>query len=292
MWIEVINTTQSGYYIKYSIQQILYNFYLTNFISIWEVSIEENKLENLLLENNPLLGADGSSLVNNCIELIFNGISKNNVKSNFKLISDNTNNETQIELQLIVSNDNFIIKLPLLFVPSNYNVFCKEVTVPMIMKLNELQKSEDILIDLLNKKDKEISEYKAEGAVLPLKHLETKKFCMNNHKMDHKFANDNLSLIKTSSVISSLHKSLGISEDFDHVCKTEKSSSRILKNKQNRKIDPALLPNKPATEVKVEIKTEPGLPNIEDSKQNILDIKINTSIQTKKKTTNKRKLNF
>ncbi|CAL7936103.1 unnamed protein product [Xylocopa violacea] len=60
--------------------------------------------------------------------------------------------------------------------------FWKIITKPLCVSGNEIIRQHQLLLDLIKKKDEEIAEYKAEGAELLRKHIETKVFTEEQFK--------------------------------------------------------------------------------------------------------------
>jgi hypothetical protein len=86
--------------------------------------------------------------------------------------------KTEDELQLILrsSKAEFKIEFNFNFHKSTSEVFLKEVTVPLIQTVKHLEERQNMLYNLVQKKDRELEEYKLEKGLISRDDLITEKF--------------------------------------------------------------------------------------------------------------------
>lgn len=136
---------------------------LTNFKEIWSESLTDEKILERSKKLNPILIISD----NEHREVVLDTLS--DVPEYVKESSTNV-----IKLSKSFEGGNF--KFEILFSKGTTEEFWENVTKPLYLSSIELMRRQNILLDLVKRKDTEIAEYKAEGAELLRKNIETKVF--------------------------------------------------------------------------------------------------------------------
>lgn len=136
---------------------------LTNFKEIWSESLTDEKILERSKKLNPILIISD----NEHREVVLDTLS--DIPEYAKESSTNV-----IKLSKHFEGGNF--KFELLFSKGTTEEFWENVTKPLYLSSIELMRRQNILLDLVKRKDTEIAEYKAEGAELLRKNIETKVF--------------------------------------------------------------------------------------------------------------------
>lgn len=136
---------------------------LTNLVEIWMEALTRETFIKKCQKLNPLLNVDGIDCNKIMINLL-NNVSKYIVDASVE----------QIKLHIDVEGD--VVKFDFNLSKATPEHFWKVVTKPLCLSSIELKRQHKILLDLIKKKDDEIAEYKAEGAQLLRKHIETNAF--------------------------------------------------------------------------------------------------------------------
>ncbi|XP_076247147.1 uncharacterized protein LOC143187070 isoform X2 [Calliopsis andreniformis] len=110
-----------------------------------------------------------------CIEIV------NNILNNISQHVDEASVE-HIKLRVHLEGGSMKFALYLTKAPPEY--FWEIITKPLCVSSMEIIRQNKILLDLVKRKDEEIAEYKAEGAELIRKNIETKTFNEDQLKVD------------------------------------------------------------------------------------------------------------
>jgi hypothetical protein len=155
------------YMIKLVTNQNL-DFYVTDLQKIWIQNISKETLLSQFQEFNPLFEIKVDEAVSQVAQLI-NDISS---LEHVEVV------KTDDELQLILrsSKAEFKIEFNFNFHKSTSEVFLKEVTVPLIQTVKHLEERQNMLYNLVQKKDRELEEYKLEKGLISRDDLITEKF--------------------------------------------------------------------------------------------------------------------
>lgn len=145
---------------------------LTNFIEIWMEKLTNKIILDRCRELNPLLHVE--DLI--CQEIILNML---------KDIPGNIKEPSYPEkIELRTKKGRGVVKFELKLVKGTPENFWEYITKPLCISSMEVVRQHKFLLDLIKKKDEEIAEYKAEGAELIRKNIETKPFTEEQLKTD------------------------------------------------------------------------------------------------------------
>ncbi|CAK9833328.1 Non-homologous end-joining factor 1 [Anthophora retusa] len=147
------------------------NIFLTNLIEIWMETLTHNIILQRCKTLNPLLNVEAI----NCYEIvlgILNNISVHIVEASTE----------QIKLKVPIEGGSMKFSLNLL-IGKPKDVW-ENITKPLCISSMEIIRQHEFLLDLIKKKDEEIAEYKAEGAELIRKNIETKRFTEEQLKIN------------------------------------------------------------------------------------------------------------
>ncbi|KAK2576616.1 hypothetical protein KPH14_005283 [Odynerus spinipes] len=136
---------------------------LTNFKEIWSESLTDEKI----LERSKKL---------NSILVISDSEHKEVVLDTLTDIPKHAIEASTERIKLLKTFEGGRFKFELNFSKGTTEEFWENVTKPLYLSSIELIRRQNILLDLIKKKDQEIAEYKAEGAELLRKNIETKVF--------------------------------------------------------------------------------------------------------------------
>ncbi|KAG7188058.1 hypothetical protein KM043_013223 [Ampulex compressa] len=155
-------------------------------VEIWIEVLPEKEILSRCQKLNPLLNVE----VLDCQSLIANVLSN---------ISEYVIEATVNEIRLRIKVEGGMMKFVLHFTKGTPFQFWSNVTKPLCISSMEYNRQHKILLDLIRKKDEEIAEYKAEGAELIRKNIETAPF--NNDQLQAGILDanigDHLSTFKT-----------------------------------------------------------------------------------------------
>ncbi|XP_044258170.1 uncharacterized protein LOC123007145 isoform X2 [Tribolium madens] len=141
---------------------------LTDFQNIWVQEISKDDLLLQFQEANPLFDVKVDEIVTEVTEAI-NSISD---------LTDIEISEADEGLKLLLNSikSEYKIKFKFNFHKSSSETFLKEITVPLIQTVKHLEERQNMLMNLLQKKDRELEEYKLEKGVISRDDLITEKF--------------------------------------------------------------------------------------------------------------------
>lgn len=145
--------------------------FLTNLIEIWFEKLSDEIILDRCKQLNPLLNV--SAL--NCNEIV-RGILNN--------VSKHVDGASVEQIKLRVRLEGGSLKFALNFAKGSPQQFWEIITRPLCISSMELIRQNKILVDLVRRKDEEIAEYKAEGAELIRKNIETETFKEEQLKVD------------------------------------------------------------------------------------------------------------
>jgi len=154
--------------IKHSLIDECHKIVVTNFINLWH---EEIANEDLLIRckgMNRLVEATDEVFLRNALSLL--QTEADHVIRSFV----QADHETVLELHTCLDGLKFRIKF-FLKLANNILMF-EELTCPLLTVVADLEKRNQLLMDMIKKKDLEILEYKLEGAQISRKAVETEQF--------------------------------------------------------------------------------------------------------------------
>lgn len=140
-----------------------FNILLTNLVELWAETLTKDATIQRCRELNKLLNVDSLDC-NQIVGTILNDICSHIVEANKE------------KIQLHRKIEDITFKFAIHLRKASPEEFCEIVTKPVCISSMELMRQCRILLDLIKKKDEEIAEYKAEGAELIRKNIETKPF--------------------------------------------------------------------------------------------------------------------
>lgn len=179
----VQDTQQTKYLIKYCCLGENYRIVATDLVRIWTEEISSEGIIRRCQELNPNIEAPPSILLSRVINLM------DSLSTGVR--TDITVSEEMLCLSLETRVSGFLFRFKFRLSPSDPAAFMQEVTFPLTLMVSELQVKVTQLYDLLKKKDKEIQQYKLEGAQIcrtsvvtePFKEEEfEKQFLTKDHK--------------------------------------------------------------------------------------------------------------
>ncbi|CAK9796974.1 Non-homologous end-joining factor 1 [Anthophora quadrimaculata] len=147
------------------------NIFLTNLIEIWMETLTHNIILQRCKALNPLLNVEAI----NCYEIVLGIL--NNISAH--IVEASTE---QIKLKVSIEGGSMKFALNLLI--GKPKDFWENITKPLCISSMEIVRQHEFLLDLIKKKDEEIAEYKAEGAELIRKNIETKRFTEEQLKIN------------------------------------------------------------------------------------------------------------
>ncbi|XP_043273876.1 non-homologous end-joining factor 1 isoform X2 [Venturia canescens] len=152
---------------KYSIRCLerdrSFKIFLTNLHDIWIEYLDENNIIQKCKTLNPSLSIEDMDIVRYIGQLLMD-IEKRAVKKSVE------------HIEFAENLDGGIFKFSIDFEKGSSQQLWEEVTMPLCLLAGELQRRQTILLDLVRKKDEEITEYKLNGAKLTRKYITTEKF--------------------------------------------------------------------------------------------------------------------
>ncbi|XP_015172926.1 PREDICTED: non-homologous end-joining factor 1-like [Polistes dominula] len=142
---------------------------LSNFKEIWSECLTDENILNRSKELNPILIIDDSELMEVVLDTLTN-------------IPKYADNPSVDHIKLLKNFEGGRFKFVINFSKGTTEEYWDNITKPLCLSSIELIRRQNILLDLIKKKDQEIAEYKAEGAELIRKNIETKVF--NENQLD------------------------------------------------------------------------------------------------------------
>ncbi|XP_076763860.1 non-homologous end-joining factor 1 [Xylocopa sonorina] len=149
---------------------------LTNLVELWMETLTNEIILDRCQKLNPLLNVEAINY-NEIVLNVLNNISKYIVEASVE----------RIELSTEIEGG--LMKFTLNLSKGTAEDFWNIITKPLCVSGNEIIRQRQLLLDLIKKKDDEIAEYKAGGAELLRKHIETKTFTEEQFKTDNPTAN-------------------------------------------------------------------------------------------------------
>ena len=145
--------------------------FLTNLTEIWMETLTTEIILDKCRKLNPLLNVAAI----NCIEIV------GNILSN---ISQHIVEASVEEIKLHARLEGGLMKFSLNLTKGTCRHFGEIIMKPLCISSMEIIRQNEILLDLIKRKDEEIAEYKAEGAELIRKNIETETFKEEQLKTD------------------------------------------------------------------------------------------------------------
>uniref|UniRef100_T1HZU0 Non-homologous end-joining factor 1 n=3 Tax=Rhodnius prolixus TaxID=13249 RepID=T1HZU0_RHOPR len=127
---------------------------LTDLKNLWQTRITESEAVQKFKDDNPLIHSSDKWIAEYVSTMM------TNVNNNIKV----TVGEPHVNIYFCSDVSNLPTKLNLLLHLQPQDMVYKEITLPLMMVINELKFREEKLLSLLKAKDVEIKEYKFEGA--------------------------------------------------------------------------------------------------------------------------------
>ncbi|XP_016913332.2 uncharacterized protein LOC107998527 [Apis cerana] len=240
--------------------------FLTNLIEIWIETLTKEIILDRCRKLNPLLNVETIDCYDIALNILSN-MSEYIVEASIK------------HIKLRAQIDGGSIKFSVNLEKGTSQDFWEIITKPLYISSMEIIRQHKFLLDLIKKKDKEIAEYKAEGAELIRKNIETKFFTEEQFKIDIPIPNI-IDYTNTFQRMMNFYNELNFyditfkestSNDHNEIQKTEKLKQNLTSSIQN------------------------DIPNDNKNISNIEDMKKNTgttfSENKKKNVTNKKVIN-
>ncbi|KOX68851.1 Non-homologous end-joining factor 1 [Melipona quadrifasciata] len=137
--------------------------FLTNLIEIWMDTLTKEIILDRCRKLNPLLNVEDLNYYDVVLNILNN-------------ISRNIINVSVEHIKLRAEVDGGTMKFDVNLTKGTSQDFWEIITKPLCTSSMEISRQHKFLLDLVKKKDEEISEYKAGGAELIRKNIETKRF--------------------------------------------------------------------------------------------------------------------
>ncbi|CAD1471766.1 unnamed protein product, partial [Heterotrigona itama] len=137
--------------------------FLTNLIEIWMDTLTKEIILDRCRKLNPLLNIEDLNYYDVVLNIL-NNMSRNMINASVE------------HIKLRAEIDGGMMKFDVNLTKGTSQDFWEIITKPLCMSTMEISRQHKFLLDLVKKKDEEISEYKAEGAELIRKNIETKRF--------------------------------------------------------------------------------------------------------------------
>lgn len=160
---ENIKIGDASYMISIAKNNGSFEIYLTNLVELWTEVLTRDSILQKLRKLNALLNIEMLDPDEVVMKLLNN-------------ISEHITEATVEEMKLRTKIGGGFLKFHLNLAKASPQKFYEVVTKPLCFSSAELLRQREILIDVIKKKDEEIAEYKAEGAELIRKNIETRTF--------------------------------------------------------------------------------------------------------------------
>lgn len=160
---EDIKIGDTRYMISVTKNNESFEVYLTDLIELWTEVLTKESILRKLRKLNALLNVDMLDQDEITTKLLSN-------------ISEHTTEASTEEIKLRGKIEGGFVKFNFNLAKATPQQFYEVITKPLCTCSVELLKEREGLIDVIKKKDAEIAEYKAEGAELIRKNIETKPF--------------------------------------------------------------------------------------------------------------------
>lgn len=165
-WLKV---GSDGYAARFESDEENYVIYLTDMASLWCQQQTAAEIMKRCQDLNPLIESTSKGLIRQLRAMLAN----NPESHNLHVDSNNQTAILKIESRL-ESNIPFIWQFDLSLEKADQ--FRSFVIRPLLAMLSEAASIEDELCNIIRSKDKQIDDYKASGASVSRRHLETKEF--------------------------------------------------------------------------------------------------------------------
>nr|CAD7255931.1 unnamed protein product [Timema shepardi] len=298
--LESTSNNRENYIIKKISSETNHSIFLSNLSSIWHENLTIETLLERCKELNPCIDANTpEKLVLHVLSLVDG--SRKDVETILTVLRDNM---CIIKLNSKLAGVLFTYEFYLEILKGD--MLYKELMSPVYMMLLELQSRQQLLINLLKKKDTEITEYKMNGAQLSRKNIETQLFneqeflakCSETtfspeimlDPIQHVFTQETRNLYsdiinkldrtknkQSSGKVKATDENMEKNDVIEANCVTEEETLLTI-NKQSpekRKVN-----NEPQLEIKAEPNEETSIkPNVSSFREETLQIKKRKPIQ-------------
>ncbi|XP_031365311.1 uncharacterized protein LOC102676318 isoform X1 [Apis dorsata] len=267
MWnnIKINNDT---YMISITYKNDTIKVFLTNLIEIWIETLTKEIILDRCRKLNPLLNVEAIDY-NDIILNILSNMSKYIVEASIE------------HIKLRAQIDGGLMKFYINLEKGTSQDFWEIITKPLYISSMEIIRQHKILLDLIKKKDEEIAEYKAEGAELIRKNIETKFFTEEQFKIDIPIPN-------ITDYTNTFQRMMSFYNELNFYNITFKESTS---NDHNKIQQTEILKQNLTSSIQNDIPNDnKNISNIEDMKRNIA----NSFSENKKKSkniTNKKVIN-
>ncbi|XP_014605469.1 PREDICTED: non-homologous end-joining factor 1-like [Polistes canadensis] len=165
VWKEIIIDNES-FIICVTKEHNAWKILLSNFKEIWSECLTDEKILNRSKELNSMLIIDDSELMEVVLDTLTN-------------IPKYVDKPSKDHIKLLKNFEGGGFKFEINLSKGTTEEYWDNITRPLCLSSVELIRRQNILLDLIKKKDQEIAEYKAEGAELIRKNIETEVFNEN-----------------------------------------------------------------------------------------------------------------
>ncbi|XP_011301993.1 non-homologous end-joining factor 1 isoform X1 [Fopius arisanus] len=174
MWQE-IHVEKEIFMVSSELMDDKWKILLTNLVELWFEDISREEIVDKCQRLNPLLSIEDVN-----IDEIMAGVLSNIVKLAVQV--------TKWKIKLETTVEGGVFKFEINLVKSSPQQLWQEITMPLCLSVGELKRQKEMLIKELKRKDEEIMEYKANGAELIRKHIQTLPF--NEHALEGDLSGD------------------------------------------------------------------------------------------------------
>ncbi|XP_047510641.1 uncharacterized protein LOC125053350 [Pieris napi] len=199
MWKKLQNSLL--YYILFT-HEDNFNISISDYVKIWTIQLTTEQFISCLKESNRILKIETNELITNGVEMLSHPESLKS--ADVSQVGEN--------LKISLSKSfGYPLKLTIILKLGSLELFFQKVTKPLLKTIHDLHCSEKELRLLLQSKDKEIEEYKAEAGDICLRYLKTKTYNDVAHMEKHTLYELNFGPI--SILENLLEKSVDIPEE-------------------------------------------------------------------------------
>ncbi|XP_022120554.2 uncharacterized protein LOC110996952 isoform X2 [Pieris rapae] len=199
MWKKLQNSL--SYYILFT-QEDNFNISISDYVKIWTIHLTTEQFTSCLKDSNRILKIETNELITNGVDMLLHPES---LKT-----ADVSQDGENLRISLCKSFG-YPLKLTMTLKLGSLELFFQKVTRPLLKTIQDLHCSEKELRLLLQSKDKEIEEYKAEAGDICLRYLKTKTYNDVAHMEKHTLYEINFGSI--SILDNLLEKSVDVPEE-------------------------------------------------------------------------------
>ncbi|XP_030756826.1 uncharacterized protein LOC115882741 [Sitophilus oryzae] len=173
MW-KPFKTPEAIYMLRLDEQDENFNLILTNITDIWETHFSLEQLVEIFKKENPNIEATEDIVKTNLLSTI-EELGNVNISLNY------SDNELNLVLQPKCSDESLKLGVPNIvytfsLLKQDSSKFKNELTIPLIQTVFFLEKQQQVLLNLLKKKDRELEEYRMEKGDISRNDLKTETF--------------------------------------------------------------------------------------------------------------------